>query len=1152
MASAEAGLLSIDELRRRLRAVEPDAVLVAAGRLRRLARRGREGAAGRGPARPRCLVVAAAELAGRVEVGGGEGSRAVLLLECPEPRELRERPAGAVLLDTWRLLLHARVVRELGEPGRLTPAGVRELARRVGPTGYDEALGVLRRERVLHAGADPVAEFVAFAAAYVELRHLAPDLLRAYFPALEGTERADAALAEVLDAEALVAASRIEGAPWPSAGPGSDDEEDEPPPPPEPGGPEPRSATLLAALLERADRREAEGNLVRAALLRTRAARRATPARAGQARASARRAVEALAGKLAASLGEPEPSGREWADALRPLLEGGSRGVWPVEARLLFDLQNVILDHERETYKIDVVEWGLSLGRRSIRRVLPNYREVAECRHLRRALARLGRARLADEDRRRLSARLHVAVARAEERLRERFRPLIARALGRAELAARNLPERVAFGKIVEELLDLLVRRGYLTSGDVRDAVSRNDLKLPDLSPKALLRGDRLLRADHRLGISLDGVYRRAEVYLRALQKASSVAFGTPFGRLLTLFLLLPFGGAFVVLEGLQHLVEPLIHLVGPPHAHLAPRVARPALAAATLGLADLPAFEAPFEHALEELRGEHIHLVGLGSVGMLGLLLLGLINHAGFRGLVLSGLRVLGRVLRLVLWVWPTRLASLPAVRAFLATPAVVALGRWLVHPLLLTAVILAPAMLVARPDPEEAAWAGALMFLAASLLLNSRPGERIKDAIVDGLEHGWGRLTGEFLPGLYRAIMEFFRRTLEVIDRLLYAVDEWLRFHSGEGRLTLAVKAVTGLAWSMIAYVVRFCVNLLIEPQVNPIKHFPVVTVAHKVTLPFMLALPPILVATFGLPEVTANTAAAVLQLLVPGVFGFLVWELKENWRLYEANRPRVLKPSVVGHHGETMVRLLRPGVHSGTIPRAFDRLRSAAREAASGGSSKGVHRARESIHHVEEAVRHFVEREFLALCDASPTLAGLGVGPAEVAVATFRILVEVRQGDSGAPPWVLGLEERLGWLVAGTVEPGWTADLGPGRRRALELAVSGFFKKAGVALVREQVREALDPPGCEYAIIPGGLRAWLLDHPDEPVEHRLGALGGAAAAIGPPHLDHGQIAFHRGEIGWAWWVQAWTRDEAGQPVPLPPTGPVLPRPASALASP
>ncbi len=323
------------------------------------------------------------------------------------------------------------------------------------------------------------------------------------------------------------------------------------------------SERMFRSLMARADRAAQVGNHVRAVILRTRAARLTTPSRAGQARSAARDALDALARRLQSALEFDDAERVLWTRSLPALQDRAARGLWPAEARLLYDLQAVCLDHEREIYSIDLIEWALSLGRRSLKRLLPNQREVAECKHLRHANRRLGRIHATDEDRDRLAHLLHRAVDRAEERLRIRFRPLIHRALERAEFEPRNLPERVAFAKIVEELLDkLVVDYGYLSAGDLRDALSRNQLKLPDLSPPALLRGDRLLRADYRLGISLEGVYRRAEIYLRSLQKGSSLAFGTALGRFLTRFLVLPFGIAFVTLEGLQHLIEPVLKFV--------------------------------------------------------------------------------------------------------------------------------------------------------------------------------------------------------------------------------------------------------------------------------------------------------------------------------------------------------------------------------------------------------------------------------------------------------------------------------------------------------------------------------------------------------------------------------------------------------------
>ena len=90
------------------------------------------------------------------------------------------------------------------------------------------------------------------------------------------------------------------------------------------------------------------------------------------------------------------------------------------------------------------------------------------------------------------------------------------------------MPERVARKKLVEELLDQIGERGFLAMGDLRDAISRNNLKLPDLSDlRDFLRGDQLLRADRRLATVLDGVYRRGEFYLRWMQRMSSLGFGT-------------------------------------------------------------------------------------------------------------------------------------------------------------------------------------------------------------------------------------------------------------------------------------------------------------------------------------------------------------------------------------------------------------------------------------------------------------------------------------------------------------------------------------------------------------------------------------------------------------------------------------------------
>src|SRR5262249_45834041 len=160
------------------------------------------------------------------------------------------------------------------------------------------------------------------------------------------------------------------------------------------------------------------------------------------------------------------------------LLVPAADGFWTVEARLLYDLQKVCVDHERAVYKVDLVEWALSLGRRPVKRFLTGQREVLIFQHLRSASRRLILSRLPDAARSGLAALLHQALGESEEKLRAKFRPLIESTLEEVGLRPKNVPEQVARDKLVEELLDRIAEHGLLNIGDLRDAVSRNNLKL--------------------------------------------------------------------------------------------------------------------------------------------------------------------------------------------------------------------------------------------------------------------------------------------------------------------------------------------------------------------------------------------------------------------------------------------------------------------------------------------------------------------------------------------------------------------------------------------------------------------------------------------------------------------------------------------------
>ena len=441
--------------------------------------------------------------------------------------------------------------------------------------------------------------------------------------------------------------------------------------------------------------------------------------------------------------------------------------------------------------------------------------------------------------------------------------------------------------KIIEEILDGIVKRGFANMAMLRDAVSRNWLKLNDVSgPKEFLSGDKLLQADRKLSVELDGVYRRGEFYLRWLQRLSSVAFGTKLGRWLTLFVLIPYGGAFMILSFFGHLLEKLP--VGMPH------------------------------------------LTSWRIILALGTFLLALVHSALFRTIVGRLMTWLLRALGAVLIDMPKWAIRSRTIRALLRSGPVVFLRRFVLVPLVLT--ILFCFALPALEFYSDPSWmmTGAVYLLLTGVV-NSRMGRNVEELTADWVEQTWFQIRTRVFIAMFETVMSAFHKIIEVVERFLYAVGDWLRFRSGESRLKLATKAVFGLVWAVVSFVVTFAVTLLIEPQINPIKHFPVVTVSHKIILPMALPGEPfnnLIKAIVGDAD-TANAVAASIVWLIPGIFGFLVWELRSNWRLYLANRPETLRPVIVGDHGESMLRLLKPGFHSGTIPKLFAKIRRAVRK-------------------------------------------------------------------------------------------------------------------------------------------------------------------------------------------------------------------------------
>ncbi|MBS2011767.1 MAG: hypothetical protein JST00_02540 [Deltaproteobacteria bacterium] len=1033
----------------------------------------------------RCCVIERAALlriVGAAELGATDDALHPTVI-------LVARPDGEDLREVWRRAFHGHVHHHLEErarKGELTPALVRERIHRIGQTQFDEIRAVLRSEDLLFRASDDRETYIEFAAFYSELAHFDPDSLDEFFPTAMGAKGGsdvEEVLALDLDAPALLVACKPEGAPHlearrsravvqsfvptPIGAPSSDRR-----------APAEREAAVEAA--------RARGNVVRSMVMRL---------AAGE---SADEDVDALARRLRAALlaaEGAEPSTDAWRTVIRGLARAAARtdSARVLEARVLFDLQKACIDAERMRSAVDVLGWVGSAFRRPIVRPLPAVRAVRIARLLDHAFVSSHRAALPRAEREQLERVFHAARARAKENTRQTVVPALERAFDAVGLVPRCVPERVARDNLCEELLDLTLARGSFGISQLRDALSRSSLKLPNLTPGDLLRGDPLLRADRILATELDGVYRSGEIYLRGLQKVSSIAFGTRPGRAATLHVVLPLLASFVVLEALSHLVHPIA----------------------------------------KALHRRHVHVLTPVSFFALALAVYLLLHADVARRVARAALGGIGTALRAVFVGLPTFLLATAPVRALLRTRV----GSIATKPFFLGL----PVYLVARRVGlhRGGALVAAVVALAVTATFLATPaGLRVEEVVSDVVARRMRQLSRQVLPGLLGWLVDVFRAFVELVERVLYMVDEWLTFKNGQSSFTLVSKGALGVVWFFATYLIRVYVNVLIEPQVNPIKHFPVVTVSHKIILP----LSPTILEAFRQPllplgAVIANTIAGSTVFLLPGAFGFLVWELKENWKLYDQNRSRDLEPVRVGHHGETMRALLVAGFHSGTVPKAFAKLRRATKR----GETEKINACRAALRGVEHGVRDFVERELAGFLREVRRWKAGDVEVHAVELGSNRICVAISCADASPDPAWIHFEEQSGWLVASVPTRGFLDVLEPSQRATFEAALAGFYKRAGVEIVREQV-ESLVGEGVPYDVADEGLVVWPEGYQTEVV-YDLDASGSLEGTVrgapiaSPRQLDADRLLFARQAIAWSTWQGTFGEEVTATPFEGPP---------------
>jgi hypothetical protein len=654
---------------------------------------------------------------------------------------------------------------------------------------------------------------------------------------------------------------------------------------------------------------------------------------------------------------------------------------------LLACLEQVLSESRSDYYRLRFGRWLLTFGRRRLREVLPFQSLLKALRAMDIAAARLDEMPWAITDLERFGRALAALTARVNARLDAQIMPRVEQAMREADFVPRDHRENVAAQKMKLELQDVIKQRRHLKFTDVRDIVARNILRLPDPTLSEFFRGDRLARFDRTAAEALPGVYRPGEIYIKGLQQLSAPLFGTGPGRKLSRYVLVPFGAAYLLLKSIDMLME----LV--------------------------PDYDKSFRFA------------NLTDVMLLGGIV-NLVMHTGIgRHIAVSLWQGLAATLRFLFYDGLTRLMRWPPIAELLTTGLVRGLGRNIVQPLLIGMLPLIPiivlAVFVEEVPIEPGLWLAALAFALGTFARNTPTGRRFLDNLSTRIGLYLRRINQALFIGLVQALLYFFKEVTRRFAQLLHRVDESLTHHLGEHPASLIGKALVAPLWRFAEALIQFYVTVLVEPQVNPVKHFPIVSIGHKILLPFLPAITSafVEVSSSVLPAVVAYPLVTLTIVLLPGLFGFFVWELKENWKLYQANHqdglaaadrpqspfgdgddtePLPVEPAAVGHHGESVRALMSRGFHSGALPKAFDRLRRVIR-AELRDQQPYPHRLRRvqrQLEDVRHALRVFFERELIYALrercrDPNCSLTRIDSGTPRIATNLVELSVDIYPG-------------------------------------------------------------------------------------------------------------------------------------------------------------
>ncbi|WP_372367871.1 hypothetical protein [Candidatus Uabimicrobium sp. HlEnr_7] len=701
------------------------------------------------------------------------------------------------------------------------------------------------------------------------------------------------------------------------------------------------------------------------------------------------------------------------------------REKWCTERFILLDLENAYIDGNTKFCELSVRSWMFSFAKEKLISGLPYNSHMRRLKHLRAACKKTQKIELDEKTLERYVYITHKALEKTKQKVSEQIGPIVLSAMAEQNFHQKTLEEKVAFEKVYQGYLDVMTNEGYSYFAKLRDLVSRNRVTLENLETKQIFTGDQLIKLDRLLGKKLRGVHRPAEIYVRFLQIISSIFFGTPTGRFICKFFFFPFGGAVILMVLMQMLLESFV-----PGIDL---ISAKWVFSTSAGLQIF--FYVEFSRTwLKKFVWKP--LVYVGSIPI----------------------KTLQRI--------PTILKKI-ILLPFLGSLAIFSLLYFQFY----------REVLLYKPSHWSNTYYYQIVYAAcifiAFLFFNSRLGTVIKNIFIEIIALVIQALGRGLLIRFLSFLLYLSRILLEKIEHASYIVSDYLRLIYGAKYTTSFFKAFIALIWFPLAYIITLYIVLFLEPQINPLK-FPIVSITYKLLFVFPETYLQILttlqdIASFILPAIAAYSFAWFTGFVFTGLFGFLGWELKENWQLYKENWRKFVSPAKIGKKGKTIVQFLRPGFHSGDIPHLFDKLRTI--KTKNIGNQQAFNPAlplEREMKGIKRELQIYVERDFLWVVGKHPLFCkdfSLKVTNISCTYNTISIDISIVNKEQKSSLCIC-FQEKEHRLIA-TSEISNLGNWSISQQQVFAYILAVFYKKSSTDLVREHIEFYLNKRYSDYEL-------------------------------------------------------------------------------------